>query len=70
MSNYNLNSKQVALIIQSLLNDACFYECDNKEYEKTVKKEGHELINFLLEQHNKQESETLKHYNNYVEGVN
>jgi hypothetical protein len=65
MSKYELNSKQVALLGQSLLYHVMSYECADKEYQNAIKKEGQELYNLLIESHNSQESETLKHYSNY-----
>jgi hypothetical protein len=67
MAKYELNSKQVALIEQSLLNHAMNYECESKEFQKTIRKDAQELYNLFIETHNSQEQETLKYYSNYCE---
>jgi hypothetical protein len=67
MVKYELTSKQVALIEQSLLNHAMMYECESQEFQKTIRKDAQELYNLLIKTHNSQENETLKYYNNYCE---
>ena len=66
MAKYELTSKQISLITESLSNYAMWYECESQEYENTIHKDGRDICNLLIEQHNKQESENLKHYINYV----
>jgi hypothetical protein len=70
MSKYKLDSKQIALITQSLLHYGMLYECENKRFQETIRKDAQEIINFLIEQHNNQEEKNLMYYNNYVRGEN
>lgn len=69
MAKYELTSKEISLLCECLMWHGMNYDCQDQEYQKNIRTESESLYCKLLEDHNNQEENSLKHYTDYCKKV-